>query len=490
MYHHHHHHSRHKSQKSDELKITLSPSKQSSMSSFHKSTSAPTIGVSSNSSSYQVKIKTEKPNKSNYDAAASTFPYLTNPETLLSMSDDQQLQHLQQQLQQQTNNYLLPALNSCNQAAAAAYFAKMFQNSNIINKSPQQQQQQQHKSPHSTHSSPSTQSKKHYHSHNSPDLSVPQSPKKICEEIKHTVATTTTPVKVARIQIEQIEPKIEKEIIVEVEIIKTQVEDEEVMIVDKLVNDEEITTTIILDNINNNNDCTVISSTCSSNVDLDNPQQQEEEEEKQQQQTIIEESSSVLNNIVESCSKNIVVNEEINETTMEIKTTEQLAKNNEKIISPSSTITTFFNDFFDNDNSISSFSMSLKANKKLTPGQLWKTCGEPVLKLVSVKSSKPVYRQCYTSIIHEKENEEIKVFDCVLLRSTEQSVAVSDDRSTTIQRLNTVESGSNETVVDTPPATLRTISNSDVFIAKVSSFWRDDITSKKCFFVVFFFEIF
>ena len=109
-HHHHHHKTSHKGQqKSDELKITLNPSKQS-INSFHKSTSAPLIGVttSNSSSSYQVKIKTEKPHRSNtnYENSSSlSLPPLSpyhhqhhhHPQSLLTICDEQQIFHLQQQ---------------------------------------------------------------------------------------------------------------------------------------------------------------------------------------------------------------------------------------------------------------------------------------------------------------------------------------------------------------------------------------------------------
>jgi hypothetical protein len=133
--HHHSHKTSHKAQKNDEVKITLnhsSPSKQS-INSFHKSTSAPVIGVTTSSlhssSSYQVKIKTEKQQRSNTNYENTSLPetsYLQNhpsPQSLLTMTDDQQLFHLQQR----ANNFLLP--NS-------TYFSKIYQNPKITSQQP------------------------------------------------------------------------------------------------------------------------------------------------------------------------------------------------------------------------------------------------------------------------------------------------------------------------------------------------------------------
>lgn len=168
-----------------------------------------------------------------------------------------------------------------------------------------------------------------------------------------------------------------------------------------------------------------------------------------------------------------------------------------------------FNDedtLIDNENSISSFSLCLKANKKFSINQLWKLNGKPFQKLISINpNNKPIYRECYPSIIHEKENEEIKIFDCILLRSsssTDSSSAVStipiDSASiiaeygpnnfhlasqtstttnsavTTLTIAPTINGGE----LNTPTSTMRTLSTSDVFIAKVSAFWRDEITSE------------
>lgn len=50
-----------------------------------------------------------------------------------------------------------------------------------------------------------------------------------------------------------------------------------------------------------------------------------------------------------------------------------------------------------------------------------------------------------------------------------------------LQRLNTQDSDLNTVAA----STLRTISNSDVFIAKISAFWRDEVSSE-CQFVFLF----
>ena len=379
------HKSSHKSQKNmdhDELKITLNPSRQSS-NSFHKSTSAPTIGVSSSSSSYQVKIKTEsKPHhksssSSNYDAS-----YLKAPENLLSMTDEQQLQHLQQQFQQQTNSFLHPNINN----QAAAYFAKMFQNTKL---SPQQQQQQQQpnvkKSPQSTQSSPTNllHKKSHHHHHkqnNFTPTSFVDSPKKLITK------ESTSPTQPQAVAVE-VNKKENDEII-------------------KIVDDKSaINDSAPVDESKNNNKDEILS-VCSSSstnklqIDLDNNKKitncvEEPEPEQQQQQEL---SASPVNtntiNADSSSSNNILANS-LNGatiqtiTTIENKTTitNEIPKlDSQKFLSPSSTVTNFFNDedFYDNENSISSFSLSLKANRKLTSSQLWRTSGDPFVKLVSI----------------------------------------------------------------------------------------------------------
>jgi hypothetical protein len=351
-HHHHSHKTSHKAQKNDEVKITLnhsSPSKQS-INSFHKSTSAPLIGVTASSlhssSSYQVKIKTEKPQRSNTNYENSSLPseasYLQNhpsPQSLLKMTDDQQLFHLQQQ----ANNFLLP--NS-------TYFSKMYQNPKITSQQPIEA------------------------------IKTQQSPINFYQKKHHSNDSKTK----LRKEDQKQKIKIEKK--------------EEIIEID---DNPEINENTILKtaDLQNNDDCTIIS--CSSNS-FSTKDQQQQNEQNIPETTILKPCSNIINvNTTSlspsSSSSTIATNNavpSVNDTTTTVtipmlpssdnmKTNTNLLKLSQKYLSPSSTISHFFNDedVYDNDNSISSFSLSLKANRKMATTQLWRTCGEPLMKLIS-----------------------------------------------------------------------------------------------------------
>lgn len=399
-HHHHSHKSSYKTQKSDEVKITLnhsSPSKQTVHNSFHKSTSAPIIGVTTQgtSGSYQVKIKTEKPHRNtNYENAISSssvpnasFPY---PESLLGMNEEQQLYHLQKQFQQPANNFLLPNINNSD------YFQKLIPNQKI---SPQQQQQLK--------SSPTNLSQKKHLVDNKHKI------KNKAEEEKHLT-----------IKLENIErAAVQQEEIIEIEIDdKSEGKDKNTII-------EALPTPIeknIADKVQTNeNSCTInsrASSICSSSssnvlhIDLDENQEQKQEDvvliQKSLEQQIASNSScSVINtnlnadttstsssssfttnnvSIINETSANVVIPTALPSLDIGGKViSSSIPKLSQKFLSPSSTISHFFNedDVYDNDNSISSFSISLKANRKAKMCQLWRTSGETFKKLISFNVS-------------------------------------------------------------------------------------------------------
>jgi len=139
----------------------------------------------------------------------------------------------------------------------------------------------------------------------------------------------------------------------------------------------------------------------------------------------------------------------------------------------------------DAENSISSFSVSLKT-RKCAPVQSWRTCGAPEKKLVSYDANaKPLWRECYASIKHEKNDIEISVLDCVMLRSSEYASRLgatylpSDVSAFSLNSKAKFVSVASELSVATGNEALEARERlSDVFVAKVSAFWRDELTGK------------